>query len=116
MHNHTSRPRALHGVGPLRRVRVPRKSAAWLLTLFVLLGTVVRDPSVVHSAASQSAQANTLSSSLGFDKIATYTGVSHNLAKTIGPGPTAGSSRLYLTYPYGVSADLVSVDVDTGKF
>ncbi|MCA1597164.1 MAG: hypothetical protein LC772_12185, partial [Chloroflexi bacterium] len=55
--------------------------------------------------------------SKGFKKLATAYGLGGVLNSIVGPGPTPGSQRLYLSYIYAENTvDLVSVDPATGGF
>lgn len=50
-----------------------------------------------------------------FELVGDYHGIGHQLAAVVGPGPTAGSERLYASYIYdGDTLDVLSIDPDTG--
>jgi hypothetical protein len=50
-----------------------------------------------------------------FERVAVYRGLGSLVASTVGPGPLAGSQRLYLSYLYvGNTLDVVAVDPETG--
>lgn len=52
-----------------------------------------------------------------FDLLATYRGLGSMVASAVGPGPTPGSQRLYLSYLYlDKTIDVVAVDPATGEF
>ena len=52
-----------------------------------------------------------------FEKLATYRGLGALVATTVGPGPTDGSQRLYLSYLYiNNTIEVVAVNPDTGEF
>jgi hypothetical protein len=52
-----------------------------------------------------------------FELLATYRGLGSMVASAVGPGPTPGSQRLYLSYLYlDKTIDVVSVDPATGEF
>ena len=51
-----------------------------------------------------------------FQLLATYRGIGGNFALTVGPGPTAGSERLYASYLYmGNTFEVVAIDPATGE-
>jgi streptogramin lyase len=51
-----------------------------------------------------------------FQQLATYRGLGSVLKALVGPGPTAGSERYYLSYIYiGSTLEIVAVDPDTGE-
>jgi streptogramin lyase len=51
-----------------------------------------------------------------FEKLSTYRGLGLLVASTVGPGPTDGSQRFYLSYLYvDHTIDVVAVDPDTGE-
>ena len=50
-----------------------------------------------------------------FERLATYRGLGALVASAVGPGPSAGSQRLYLSYLYvDQTIDVVAVDPETG--
>lgn len=52
-----------------------------------------------------------------FELLATYRGLGSMVASAVGPGPTPGSQRLYLSYLYlSKTIDVVAVDPATGEF
>jgi streptogramin lyase len=52
-----------------------------------------------------------------FELLAKYKGLGGLVATTVGPGPTAGSERVYLSYLYiDNTIDVVAVDPQTGEF
>src|SRR2546425_8616215 len=52
-----------------------------------------------------------------FETLATYRGLGGLVASCVGPGPTEGSERFYLSYLYlDNTIDVVAVDPDTGSF
>ena len=52
-----------------------------------------------------------------FEELATYRGLGALVASTVGPGPAAGSQRLYLSYLYiNNTIDVVAVDPETAAF
>jgi outer membrane protein assembly factor BamB len=66
-------------------------------------------------AGSPNTSASSKSSS--FQKLGTAVGTGEILASVVGPGPSAGSQRLYESYIYnGSTFDLVAIDPQTGAF
>jgi hypothetical protein len=52
-----------------------------------------------------------------FTELATVRGLGHTSAMVVGPGPTEGSERYYVSYSYdGGTAEIVSIDPATGKY
>lgn len=88
-----------------------RSMARFLLPAFV---------GVLFCAALSAAEPATQSSGTSSkpanpEALATYRGVGSALVQIVGPGPTPGSERLYLSYTYSTGLEVVSVDVDTGQ-
>ncbi len=51
-----------------------------------------------------------------FEELATYRGLGSLVASSIGPGPAAGSQRMYLSYLYlNNTIEVVAVDPETGR-
>lgn len=51
-----------------------------------------------------------------FTCLLTYRGTGAVLASLIGPGPVTGSERLFQSYIYGNTLDIVAVDPDSGEY
>ena len=51
-----------------------------------------------------------------FTELATIRGIGAILNSVVGPGPSEGSERYYVSYHYlGATPDIVSIDADTGE-